>query len=227
MAKVYLGRVVGAGLTTEGKPFSVYLVTGRSEGSQARRAVAYGDENRVAIEPLESVEDIKEKGGDPELLVYDAMRWDDRHLVASNGVQTSDIFGRGVFFGLKDHGYEPDEPIYTSRIGLLVPTDHAKKTNFGIVSRVGDTDEASTETFACRLEEGLATYIPTYRGRVERPIAPRIEHCLNEVPFDGLNPEELAEEFREMTDEGLFVASAAAVFDGGEWHAAASNRHSD
>lgn len=59
MARIYLGRVVGAGVTTEGKPFSVYLVTGRSARSQERRAKVYASEKRVAIEPLESEDDIR------------------------------------------------------------------------------------------------------------------------------------------------------------------------
>lgn len=90
MARIYPGRVLGAGLTTRGDLFSVYLVTGRSEGSQARLTVSYPDERRVAIEPLVGEEEILAVGGDPKLLIYDAMAWDEYGLLAtSNGSHTN------------------------------------------------------------------------------------------------------------------------------------------
>ncbi len=76
---MYLGRVVGLGLLEDGKPFAVYGISGRSEASKAREAKIVKGEIF---------------GGNPDLLLYDAMVLGPERAVVSNGKHGEDIYER-------------------------------------------------------------------------------------------------------------------------------------
>jgi|GEM_PF-1913014 len=87
----YMGRGIIAGFTTDYKPAVIYFAQGRSPPSRRRKLVAFPDEGIVKMEPNSetSIEEMRESGGNPALLLYNAMRGDrDGLLVVSNGFQT-------------------------------------------------------------------------------------------------------------------------------------------
>lgn len=230
MAKVYLGRAVGAGLTTDDKLFSLYLLTGRSASSQGRKITLYDNDLRTAVEPLETEEEIRRWGGNPDLLIYDCMQWEgdgEYKMVISNGKHTNQSPSGeegGLFYSsafqlewvLREYGVEPDS-LKTPRIGArIVPKDHT------LFAWVREGEPASKVSAA--LDKGEASMLSTYTGRVDNPHAPRGTSVLRYHPFDSLTPEDLAREVQELADPDFFVASAAAVFDG-KWKVAVNNRY--
>ena len=127
---------------------------------------------------------------------------------------------------MNEYGPEPDNPIYTARIASRLDPSRPSMACFGMVRKLGapDQDLRDTQVHFQSLEKGEALCVSTYTGRMDNPRAPSGGHWISHMPFDALTAGDLAAEFREMTDQGLFVASAAALYDG-EWKVDVSNRH--
>lgn len=161
------------------------------------------------------------------------------------------LFGRHIEDVLEEYGPEPDS-LKTPRIASVVELNyyqnvvgevdtfiHYVQGFFGMVREVFGEPGADAETPALDGLKGEAALASTYTGRLDNPHPPfaREDHWIFYRPFDGKTPQELAQEFREMTDKDLFVSSAAGVFDGGwdekekawkgEWKVAVSNKHGD
>ncbi len=88
----YIGRGILSGLTTNGVPADIYFAEGRSPPSRMRKLFPYEKEGRVHMDlnSETSLKEMIEKGGNPDLLLYDAMVCNDKGLiVVSNGFQTN------------------------------------------------------------------------------------------------------------------------------------------
>jgi hypothetical protein len=88
----YIGRGILTGLTTNGDPAEIYFAEGRSPPSRRRKLFPYGKEGRIHmdINSETSLKEMVENGGNPDLLLYDAMMWNkDGLIVVSNGFQTN------------------------------------------------------------------------------------------------------------------------------------------
>ncbi|MFH1364366.1 MAG: hypothetical protein ABIH52_01790 [Candidatus Aenigmatarchaeota archaeon] len=96
----YHGRGIISVLSTEGEPFDIYFAEGRSDTSRMRRLWSPPRRDNVVymdVNSRTSVEEMEEKGGNPKLLLYDAMQGNNAGLlVVSNGFQTNcDAVWRG------------------------------------------------------------------------------------------------------------------------------------
>ena len=116
----YPGRGIICGMDQEGKQMvQVYWIMGRSESSRNRVFVA-GRNGQLRTDFADPA-----KGGDPSLIIYQAMGEHDNLFVVSNGKQTETVLrysqdGRSVYEALLTERYEPDEPNYTPRITASV-----------------------------------------------------------------------------------------------------------
>jgi len=166
----YMGRGILSGLTSKGEPADVYFAEGRSPPSRMRKLEPCPKHGIVHmdINSETDLEKLRADGGDPALLLYDAMRGDPEGLlVVSNGYQTdhdADMSGgtfhglikeKGIFqrvrrdrfplgeaveWTLAQTGSEPD-PLRTARIA--VARDYVKtpdRTNIGVVIHPRDID---------------------------------------------------------------------------------------
>lgn len=215
----YPGRLLAAGMSPEGDIAIVYLITGRSASSQARRLVLEG--NDIEVRPTD--EDLLKKGK-PELLVYKAMALRPAGAVVSNGKQTEDIIselGPGrkaseiLESALRLWEYEPDAPIYTPRIsGCLIETG----IGLAIVKR-GPEGKAVRQFFDFRLQAGRGFLLSTYSGPNRDPL-PVFEGSPVEVGFPESGASRLAESvYGALTpsdpEKDFRVAAACAVFNPG------------
>lgn len=154
----YPGRGVLVAQTGTGL-FCGYFLTGRSDASKAR--TLYERDGALIVAPSGASEH------DP-LRHYVAARTDGGRLVFGNGEQVSVIAermcdGQAPAVALTDLAYEPDPPIFTSRISVVVTHDGIW---FGAARRSDRGREAPTVLIlAVRdLQPGDAVLITTYRS---------------------------------------------------------------
>lgn len=87
----YMGRIIIFGYNMRGDPAIIYIVEGRSPPSRRRRLEIYPKDGivRVNVNSETGIEEMRMEGGNPDLLLYNAMKGDrDGLLVVSNGFQT-------------------------------------------------------------------------------------------------------------------------------------------
>lgn len=175
----YPGRFIIIGANELHEAVVVYGITGRSPSSQARKLVDYGD--CIDVEPTD------EKvlaGGNKDLLIYPAIRFENAGIVVSNGIQTNSIapIRRGIglhmevvdynavpvlWRGLLEHEYEPDEPNYTPRIAGCITW--ANEAALAIIKR--DVESSVLKNyFEVPLILGRGKLIATYTGANEKPL---------------------------------------------------------
>ena len=98
-AMKYSGRTVGVAMTPSGIVHTLYLLTGRSSSSQARKLEFLDGALRTVLakEPLDEEEIKRIEGGgkikNTDLIFYPAMIEHKGILLASNGVQIGPIYG--------------------------------------------------------------------------------------------------------------------------------------
>ncbi len=206
---MYLGRIVSAGVTEEGKPFIAYRVSSRSFPN--RQAVER-DSETIAIIPKEGFEtDIFEN----TYIAYNCIKIVGDVGVISNGSQTDVIADKirlgmnikdALAYSLLTMDYEKDD-YNTPRIAAVVkPTEDSCEAYIGIV-----TDE---KILVDKINEGEAVYISTYE-------------CNNPetVKFDGETSDDAC---KLIFDEGVFsefehpVTSTAGVYTG-KWEISTLN----
>lgn len=147
----------------DGKDVVVYGITGRSPSSQARKLVT--DNSRVFVQPTDEEE---LKRGNPDLLVYNAIRWDAGSMTASNGKHT-DAIHNAICWSLKpihqridetllQWEYEPDAPNYTPRIWAAIAQTHVY---LGTIIRGPDGNAHRTQY---EINTGQGFGITTYQG---------------------------------------------------------------
>lgn len=186
----YPGRLLALGKARSGTAVVLYVVTGRSPSSQARRLVLDG--RTVWTRPT----DPQVVGsGHPDLLVYPALRIG-KGIAVSNGRQTTDIDpdaeGSPVSVlerGLRDWSYEPDAPIYTPRIsGCILPSGRSALA----VIRRGAEGEELRSYFEFPLLAGRVRYVSTYAGPNADPL-PAFAGEPRDIPFAETTARDTAE----------------------------------
>jgi len=167
----YWGRLIIIGADKSGdNPVVIYVITGRSPSSQARRLEVKPD--GIWVKPVR--EEILKKGN-INLLVYPPFLFS-QGIAVSNGKQTADIkasFNQSqnpkeiLISGLRNWEYEPDTPTFTPRIsGCVIP---GKKAAFSIIKR-GLDGSSIKSYFDIPLIPGQGKMISTYTGENTDPL---------------------------------------------------------
>lgn len=169
--KDYPGRVIIIGKDKSGENVIViYVITGRSPSSQARKLVK--EDDTIWAKPTDE-EILKE--GKIELLVYPAICLS-RGIAISNGRQTFDIEAELdqsqnpseiLSTALSRWDYEPDPPIFTPRISGCVVS--RKRAALSIIKRAEDGDSIR-DIFEFPLIAGKGKMISTYTGENKEPL---------------------------------------------------------
>ena len=191
-AKEYLGRLIIIGEDISGDNLVViYVITGRSHSSQARRL-----EMRPGGIWVNPVEEEVLKEGNVDLLVYPPILLS-RGIAVSNGKQTADIlacFEQSqnpkyiLNHSLRHWEYEPDTPTFTPRIsGCILPE---KKAALSIIKRAPDSSSIKSY-FDIPLIAGKGKMIATYEGKNTDPL-PSFSGVPIDVEIQEKSPEETA-----------------------------------
>lgn len=213
----YPGRLIVIGLLPNSRCFLIYLITGRSSASQARKLVLF--DHKVLVQP--SDEAIIRKGN-PDLLIYSAIMITNSGAVISNGKQSESIQkyllpGRNpasiLQQGLEGWDYEPDSPIYTPRISGCVVEG---KIALSVVRR-GPGGLSLKNYFELPSVEGTGYLVSTYLGPNRDPL-PCFEGEPVEVKLDDIDPQTAAENiYKSLTparpEADFRVATACVIFD--------------
>ena len=156
----YPGRFFIAGRNSEGFLTVAYALTGRSEGSRNRKLVwEYGRLRVVSADESKSA-------GDKSLTIYDAVIPVEAGLVVSNGAQSKEIAmslrtGENFQKALSLFSYEPDSPIFTSRISALISAEGLEMSNI----KRGPSGETIRDNFGYPIpDEGMVRAMQTYEG---------------------------------------------------------------
>lgn len=188
----YPGRLLAAGADPAGAGLVVYVITGRSASSQARKLIRSGD--KVMVRPTDEK---TLKKGNPDLLIYSAVMASEVGLVVSNGKQTEDVYeamrsepnpAAALARALGGWDYEPDSPIFTPRISACVGRG---KLALSVIRR-GPAGESLREYFERPLARGRAYMVSTYRGENLDPL-PVFDRPPVEVETEDSDPHEAAE----------------------------------
>lgn len=144
--KKYPGRIIGMGMSENGKPVGVYAIMGRSEGSRNR--VFNLSDGILSVKPYKDG-----NTGDASLTLYDAAIFTDDRVIIANGRHIS-IIKESVSLenALAQCTYEPDGPVFTPRI-------------MGVMEKDGSFSLAIARKVADEAERKIWSYIPE-RGRI-------------------------------------------------------------
>lgn len=247
-SELYLGRVIGVGATGNGKPFAVYAVSGRSEGSRERKLVIKEDSVWTDCLGEPTPEQLKKK----DIYFYPAIKtgrkrmWSNKRIgnyaIVSNGIQTETIEEclqetspkESVKYALRSHGHEGlvGDRYNTPRIaGISLPDK--RSYNHDVIGIV--TEDSLFSLFSER-REGELEFLPTYVGGFNESIDNydvKLPLWFDRgdmiVKVDSTDADGLAEEFYEWMNQDLVVSAAAAVFDQKNkgWDLAVKNLHGD
>ncbi|UCC39347.1 MAG: hypothetical protein JSV96_16360 [Candidatus Aminicenantes bacterium] len=208
-AKEYWGRLIIIGEDKSGdNQVIIYVITGRSPSSQARRL-----ETKPGGIWVCPAEEEKLKEGNVDLLVYPPILLS-QGIAVSNGKQTVDIqacFEKSqnpkaiLDSSLRHWEYEPDAPTFTPRIsGCLLP---GKKAALSIIKRAPDGSSIKYG-YDIPLVPGRGKMIATYTGVNKdplpsfsgKPIDVDIQEKMPEETaraiYDALGPREGKKDFR-------------------------------
>lgn len=202
----YPGRGVLVARTHSGAVLGSYFLTGRSAASRDRALRLAGDE--LLVGPTAAT------GHDP-LRHYTAATVTDAWLVFGNGEQVSQVTGRllnGAPAGESLSGleYEPDPPIRTSRITVLLARDGGHTAVLGAArpSRAGRQSTNVMTLTVSALEPGEAVLLTTYQSD-GKTVA--VGNPFDEVTVNAMDAEQLADEvWSALTPE---FRVAAVVLD--------------
>lgn len=168
----YPGRLILIGSPGEsGGVTVIYAVTGRSPSSRARKLIRDGDS--VLVRPLD---DEVLKTGNPDLLIYPALRTVPGALAVSNGKHTEDAAGHMtektdpvavLNAALERWDYEPDGPTFTPRIAGCVL--RGGRAALSLVRRGPEARPIKIHT-EIPLTEGACWILSTYSGRNIDPL---------------------------------------------------------
>ena len=229
----YPGRQLFLGLTVNGSPAFVYLVTGRSPQSRERKATPV--ENGVIIGP------IGKQPYDP-LRHYTAVKYDNDIglVVVSNGIQTEAVFemykllfhtdsvpAGSYLKKIMDGARSEPDSLNTPRIGGVITNFPGKTMPVFIMS----IKIAGRSAFIWELdfEPGTLAGISTYQGNMENPEAFDADEAPSPLVCDVNAPEELAGYIYEISTasykgEDIRVCAVGGVRTGNVWKVALINR---
>ncbi len=236
-ANMYPGRGIAMGFNDTGSHFvQVYFITGRSPNSRNRILENADGGVRTAFAD-------QSKAGNPELVIYDAMRDDGWAHVVSNGRQTSAVYERvektveqclplAELLGLDRFSYEPDNPNFTPRITGLYRRfpDRSHLVEFVVIRRMRGSIFPEFLSFSHGCDgplgiEGVGRLVTTYTGDGD-PLPSFTGEPLV-VPLVG-DIEEIAREYWRALNPEHRVALAVKFIPtgGGEASVRIINRHS-
>ncbi|MFC2168971.1 IMP cyclohydrolase [Acidobacteriota bacterium] len=207
--KKYPGRVIILGCDMSGEnTIVIYIVTGRSASSQARKI----EKKNKTLWVIPTDREILESGN-VDLLIYPAICFANG-VAVSNGKQTTDIkknlsldFDEVNILdkALSKWEYEPDAPTYTPRIsGCILP---GKNAALNIIKR-GSDETAIRNTYKISLVNGKGKMIATYEGKNEDPLPSfsgepldlglheKTAHDMAESVFEALSPQNKHDDYR-------------------------------
>jgi IMP cyclohydrolase len=228
----YPGRQLFSGLTSEGNPCLVYLVTGRSPESRERKAIQMGA--RVAIGPLGAM------AYDP-LRHYTAVMSDNSTGIAAvtNGIQTEAIFETyRLLYNVKTQptkeylrtimegaAAEPDS-LHTPRIGAIITSGEGKSISFLSIKR----HDRPALAFDVRMQKGRVTGIAVYSGPMETPGPFDPDSGLPELELKGTGALDVARFLFDSSaaankGQDIRVCTVGAVLKSGAWDVAIVNAH--
>ena len=206
--KMYTGRILSAGMNSDGKPFVAYRVSSRSFPN--RKCLKYDD--RAAVVPIEGFEKDIYKNA---YISYNSIKIVDDKIVVSNGSQTDVIADKiavgmnmrdAMAYSLLTMDYEKDD-YNTPRIAAVVKGNEDDfEAYIGIVT--------DSKVLVEKIEDGKAQFISTYE-----------KNTPEDVVFSAETPDAAC---KFIFDEGAFaefenpVSSVAAIFDG-KWKIAGFN----
>lgn len=198
---VYPGRFVIVGQRGD-QPFLIYGVTGRNPASKAKRYVYMPESREVVVEPTDM--DVINQG-DPDLLLYTAVRILDNAVVIGNGKQTSDVAINSatdaalVLEQSLDHWLPEPDKYFTPRItGLIIRDGNYFSAALNIIRQEGS--RVSNDTFPLSLSPSLAYFISTYAGPNVRP-TPSFGGSPIEIPVDWDSLDDLYARFNPAQGE--------------------------
>jgi IMP cyclohydrolase len=215
-AKEYLGRIIIIGEDISGDNVVViYVITGRSPSSQARRLEARP--SGIWVNPLG--EDVL-KEGNVDWLVYPPILLS-RGIAVSNGKQTADILAcfeqsqnpKDVLDrSLRHWEYEQDAPTFTPRIsGCILP---GKKAALSLIKRAPDSSSIKSY-YNIPLMPGNGKMIATYEGTNIDPLPSFSEEPVD-IEIKEKTPKETARAIYNALKPGKgkkdFRVAVACVF---------------
>ena len=201
---MYTGRILSAGMNSDGKPFVAYRVSSRSFPN--RKCLKYDE--RAAVVPIEGFEKDIYKNA---YISYNCIKIVNDVIVVSNGSQTDVIADKialgmsikdAMAYSLLTMDYEKDD-YNTPRIAAAVTSTDSEEEYECYIGIVNDN-----KILVEQVPYGEAAFISTYGSQVP-----------DKVDFEAKTASEAA---KYIFDEGAFanyekpVTSSAAVFDG-EW----------
>lgn len=187
-----------------------YFLTGRSPASQARTFLR--KDAGLAVVPTDDT-------AHDELRHYLAATWTSDHCVVGNGDQVEVVAGRlnagqPPAQALMDLQYEPDPPLYTSRITTVVSRDGGVAVLGAARHSAFDREAANVMAVTIAgLGEGEAVLWTTYQsseGKVSTA-APYLE-----VTTDAGTAEDLCDQLWEALPTSLRVGAAVVSPAGGD-----------
>jgi IMP cyclohydrolase len=198
----YPGRQLFVGMTLNGNPAVVYLVTGRSPASRERKASLL--DNGVIIGPL---------GNQPydPLRHYTAVKYDNVSAIlsVSNGIQTDAIFetyrllfntnstpSMDFMEKLLDGAQAEPDNMHTPRIAGIITTNPAQQLIFIIGIKRHDMP---AQAFQIEPALGTLTGLSVYKGKLESPEGFDPAAGLPKIEFKGKTAIELAEHLFEIS----------------------------
>jgi IMP cyclohydrolase len=201
---MYLGRIISAGKTEDGKPYVAYRVSSRSFPNRQVKVL----EDEAAIIPKEGFETDIFKNS---YIAYDCVKTVGDIAIISNGSQTNPIADKiaigmnirdAMAYSLITMDYEKDD-YNTPRIAAVVVAGDNEEDYDCYVGIVNDK-----KILVEQVPFGEAVFISTYGSQSP-----------DKVEFEAKTSTEAA---KYIFDEGVFanyekpVTSCAAIFDG-EW----------
>lgn len=200
----YVGRGILAGQTKNSHDiFLAYMLTGRSENSKNRQLIKRDGKLITKVFDETKVED-------PSLIIYTALCEYQNSLILTNGDQTDTIYeniksGMPFELSLDEREFEPDPPIFTPRISMLVDFD--KKTYKMSILKSGDDVGSICDRhfFSYRFLAGRGHFIHTYDTTSDRlRIYSSLPHSV-EIPDDF-------EEFSQAIWDNLNAQNKIALY---------------
>jgi len=227
----YPGRQLFIGLTAQGAPALIYLVTGRSPASRERRAVTR--DNGVIMGPI---------GNAPydALRHYTAVKYDDASGVATvtNGIQTEAIYetyrllhnvdsaptAAYIQMTMEGAKSEPDS-LNTPRIGAVITQAGGKPVLIAAIKRV----DVPAETFVMEPKPGAFAGVSTYQGDMEKPAAFDTVKGTVTLQAKETTPQALAQYLYDLSaatynGDDIRVCAVGGVYVDGKWTLAVVNR---
>ena len=230
----YPGRQLFLGMTVEGKPAFIYLVTGRSAASRERKATPQGDS--IIMGPIDNTP-------------YDWLR---HYMVTkvdnaiglmtvTNGIQTEAIFEMYKLLYHTRHqpdikfikqimdgaDYEPDS-LSTPRISgvIMDPPGKTEPVYYaGIV-----TNGKPAAAWDIKPNAGHFYGVSTYQGDIENPAAFQIEKGLSQLETPAKNAKDLTSFLYDTSStiykgDDIRVCAVGGVREGTKWTTALINMH--